>query len=82
MKQYLTLMLAFGISATATAGDFPKLEGPLMGQSPPGKVAEVFAPGVISTDKWELEGVFAPGMQEFYYVTAEALRGPTSSASG
>lgn len=76
MKQYLALMLTVGISATATAGDFPKLEGPLMGQTPPGKVAEVFAPGVISTDKWELEGVFAPGMQEFYYVTAEGFERP------
>jgi hypothetical protein len=76
MKQCLAWMLAFGISATATAGDFPKLEGPLMGQTPPGKVAEVFAPGVISTDKWELEGVFAPGMQEFYYVTAEGFERP------
>ena len=31
--------------------------------------AEVFAPGIISTDAWELEGVFAPGMREFYFVT-------------
>lgn len=49
--------------------EFPVLEGPLMGQAPPGKTAEVFAPGVISTDSWELEGVFAPGMEEFYFVT-------------
>ena len=38
-----------------------------MGQKPPGMVAEVFAPGIISTDGWELEGVFAPGMKEFYF---------------
>lgn len=40
-----------------------------MGQTPPGMVAEPFAPGIISTDGWELEGVFAPGMKEFYYTT-------------
>ena len=42
-----------------------------MGQTPPGMVAETFAPGVISKDGWELEGVFAPGMNEFYYTTRE-----------
>ena len=49
--------------------DLSVLEGAYMGQTPPGKTAEVFAPGVISTDGWELEAVFAPGMKEFYYVT-------------
>ena len=44
-------------------------KGPYMGQEQPGKTAEVFAPGVISTNGWELEAMFAPGMNEFYYVT-------------
>ena len=52
--------------------EYPALEGPLMGQTPPGMVAEPFAPGVISRDGWELEGVFAPGMKEFYYTTRKA----------
>ncbi len=57
--------------------DYPALAGPLMGQTPPGMVAEPFAPGVISTDAWELEGVFAPGMNEFYFTTkdGEGARG-------
>jgi hypothetical protein len=38
-----------------------------MGQKPPGVVAEPFAPGIISKAGWELEGVFAPGMKEFYF---------------
>ena len=29
--------------------DFPRLEGPYLGQKPPGKTPEVFAPGLIST---------------------------------
>jgi hypothetical protein len=49
--------------------EFPVLEGPYMGQTPPGMMAEPFAPGVISREGWELEGVFAPGMQEFYFTT-------------
>lgn len=44
------------------------LEGSYMGQKPPGLVAEVFAPGIVSTEGWEVEGVFAPGMKEFYFV--------------
>lgn len=40
-----------------------------MGQTPPGLTAEPFAPGIISKEGWELEGVFAPGMKEFYYTT-------------
>ncbi|MEO1049368.1 MAG: DUF5050 domain-containing protein [Bacteroidota bacterium] len=50
--------------------NFPLLEGPYMGQQPPGMVAEPFAPGIISTDGWEVEGVFAPGMKEFYFTTS------------
>lgn len=48
----------------------PRLEGPYLGQKPPGMVAEPFAPGIISTTGWEVEGVFAPGMKEFYYTTS------------
>lgn len=40
-----------------------------MGQTPPGEIAEPFAPGIISTSGWELEGVFSPNLKEFYYVT-------------
>lgn len=47
--------------------EFPSLTGPYMGQTPPGLMAEPFAPGIISKDGWELEGVFAPGMKEFYF---------------
>ncbi|MEQ9426848.1 MAG: hypothetical protein RJQ09_20665 [Cyclobacteriaceae bacterium] len=56
-------------SVIAQDFNFPDLEGPYMGQEPPGMVAEPFAPGIISRDGWELEGVFAPGMKEFYFTT-------------
>ncbi|MCO7224386.1 hypothetical protein [Pleionea sp. CnH1-48] len=47
--------------------EFPALKGAYMGQKAPGIVAEPFAPGIISKEGWELEGVFAPGMKEFYF---------------
>jgi hypothetical protein len=49
--------------------EFPDLEGPYLGQKPPGMVAEPFALGIISKEGWELEGVFAPDMKEFYFTT-------------
>lgn len=44
------------------------LEGPYLGQAPPGLVAEVFAPGVVSTGRYELFSAFTPDMKEFYFV--------------
>ena len=40
----------------------------IIGQTPPGLTPELFAPGIVSTDNLEIEGVFAPGMTEFYFV--------------
>ena len=36
----------------------------------PGTIAEPFAPGIISTGGWEVEGVFAPDLREFYFTTS------------
>lgn len=58
--------------------NFPDLEGPYMGQKPPGLVAEPFAPGIISKGGWEIEGVFAPGMKEFYFVTRSSKEKPAT----
>ena len=74
MKYIITSKLLLAV-ALMTSGnsysqdEFPVLEGPYMGQKTPGMVAEPFAPGIISKDGWELEGVFAPGMKEFYFTT-------------
>ena len=52
--------------------EFPVLKGPYMGQKTPGLVAEPFAPGIISKDGWELDGVFSPSMKEFYFALDRA----------
>jgi len=54
-------------SKSYSQDEFPVLKGPYMGQKPPGMMAEPFAPGIISKDGWELEGVFSPNMTEFYF---------------
>ncbi len=37
------------------------------GQTPPGLTPEKFAPGIISTDKDEQNGIFSPDGKEFYF---------------
>ena len=62
------LLAVLGLGGKSHGQDeFPPLKGPYMGQKPPGMVAEPFAPGIISKEGWQLEGVFAPGMKEFYF---------------
>ncbi|MFT4567029.1 MAG: hypothetical protein ACI9FN_001992 [Saprospiraceae bacterium] len=39
-------------------------------------VAEPFASGIISKGGWEIEGVFAPGMKEFYFTTRSSKGTP------
>lgn len=79
MKYPLLALLLGAVAFTkpsAAQDNFPPLEGPLMGQTPPGMVAQPFAPGIISKPGWEVQGVFAPGMQEFYYVTDRGKNTP------
>lgn len=64
---FLLLSLLVTVSNSYAQDELPVLKGPYMGQKPPGLIAEVFAPGIVSKAGWELEGVFAPGMKEFYY---------------
>jgi Tol biopolymer transport system component len=55
--------------------DFPVLKGPYLGQKPPGMKLEKFAPGLISTEQYELGSVFSPDLKEFIYVTPTKERG-------
>lgn len=47
--------------------DFPILKGPYLGQKPPGMTPELFAPGIISTEKREFCSVFSPDGKEFFF---------------
>jgi len=49
--------------------DWPDVSGPYLGQKLPGKVPELFAPNLISTDKSEIGSVFSPDHTEFYFTT-------------
>ena len=49
--------------------NFPELKGPYLGQKPPGDIAKVFAPGVISRDNYfeHSAAVFSPDLSEIYW---------------
>jgi hypothetical protein len=56
-------LLAFNYSKP---DDFPVLKGPYLGQKPPGKTPEVFAPGIISTEV--NEGCLGWGKNMEYFI--------------
>lgn len=71
----LTLLLAVATTCSLLSSvshcdsDWPQLNGPYLGQNPPGMTAEIFAPGIISTDGSEINSVFSPEGNEFYFTT-------------
>ncbi len=58
----------FILMGRAQQEDFPVLKGPYLGQKPPGKTPELFAPGIVSTKNHrEFSGTFSPGGREYYF---------------
>ena len=70
-----TLLLSFflvsnypnSVLAARSFENWPNISGPYLGQAPPGMEAEIFAPGIISTDQSEINSVFHPNGNEFYF---------------
>jgi len=65
----MALLLSVSImsSGSHAQDDFPVLEGPYIGQKPPGLTPEVFAPGIVSTEHRAWGGSFTPDMKEYYF---------------
>jgi hypothetical protein len=65
----ITVAFVFSIHAFAAVSfdHWPEVAGPYLGQEPPGMKARIFAPGIISTDRSEINSVFAPDRDEFYF---------------
>jgi len=71
MKRFSTsiaLLFTFcAVSGGSHAHDeFPVLEGPYLGQTPPGSTAEPFAPGIVNTEEWGDAVGFSLDMNVFY----------------
>ena len=84
MKQVLAAVLTLSISllaAWATAGTndpsaFSEAKGAYLGQTPPGAMPEVFAPGVVSTKAgWEAAISFSPDLSELFFSNRASIEG-------
>ncbi len=65
----LLMLLCTTLLQAQNTNEFPVLEGKYLGQTPPGNVPEIFAPGIISTDTTIEHGspTFSPdGKQVFW----------------
>lgn len=73
MKVCLSCLAAIlWMNASPCSGqEQPIARGPYLGQEPPGLTPTLFAPGIISTDKRELNSVFTPDGDEFYFAYSE-----------
>ncbi|NOU49802.1 hypothetical protein HG263_04540 [Pseudoalteromonas sp. JBTF-M23] len=63
----LCLLIVSGCGVSQEAPD-QKLTGPYLGQMPPGATPIAFAPEIVSTQGWEVSGVFTPDLLNFYYI--------------
>ncbi|MBN1507957.1 MAG: PD40 domain-containing protein [Sedimentisphaerales bacterium] len=74
----VTLMVFFGMGSIGLCTE-PFAVGPYLGQTPPGPVAQVFAPGLISDTRpqvWESNGNFSADGNTFCYVRNSVHRSP------
>jgi hypothetical protein len=61
----LILFVVWGVQSEEEGENFPVLKGPYLGQKPPGIEPEIFAPGIVSVDKYsEFVCIFSPGAEE------------------
>ena len=58
------VLLYFDLNANE---DWPVLKGPYLGQKSPGKIPEIFAPGIVSTGLDELSPAFSPDGKTFVF---------------
>jgi hypothetical protein len=51
-----------------STSDLSITESLYLGQKPPGIIPEPFAPGIVTTEDWQISGVFTPDLKEFYFI--------------
>ncbi len=69
MKSTLSILMACGLlfHHCSQPNDIPVLKGSYLGQTPPSMTPELFAPGIVSTDKDEINAVFSPSLNQFFF---------------
>lgn len=70
---YVATLVVFALTSPIGAQEdgFPVLQGPYLGQKPPGAYPEIFAPGIISVDTnfEHSAAVFSPDGKELFWCT-------------
>jgi hypothetical protein len=69
---YLTLAVSMSACSQKESNSFPRLEGPYLGQDPPGRKLERFAPGIISSDHSSI--AITPDGKEMYWHSGKGER--------
>lgn len=78
LASMMALNVVFAQENSENDSSFPLLEGPYLGQKPPGLIPEVFAPGIVSTAHKDHSGFFTPDMKEFYFTRKDNYNGKWS----
>ncbi len=68
----LILLIFSGINNCSCQDDFPIVKGKYLGQKPPELIPELFAPGIVSTEKSELTCTFSPDGNELFFTVWKA----------
>ena len=68
LKQLIAsfLMVVCGLNVAQSKSN--QLRGPYLGQTPPKTEPKVFAPGIVSTERYTYGGTFTPDMDAFYFL--------------
>ena len=68
IKYAILTLISFSFFGVLVAQDsLPEIKGPYLGQKPPGMIPAVFAPGIVSTEKGELNIIISPDGNEIYF---------------
>lgn len=75
-KTFITLLIAGILSLQSCDAkkqqtkdnNIPTIKNPYLGQKPPGLIPIPFAPGLVSTDLYEVNSAFTPDMKAFYFI--------------
>jgi hypothetical protein len=80
MKHFFIFMVLIVAALTMSSKSYghdktPVLEGPYVGQKPPGSIPKIFAPRGRSTEHRDGAGFFMPDMQEYYFTRRDINSG-------
>jgi hypothetical protein len=68
----LLIVTLTGAHLSPSAGDFPELRGPYLGQKPPGRGAEIFAAGMLKPAEGFHSSVVTPDGRYLFFLRVNA----------